>query len=92
MLKQTARNGKNFRSNYGKKSKTEDSCEKILAEAARLVIYIATLTNPDKTYGWSSEKSPSIAIFSILLSKKKTFLSDCSSTHAWTTCSILPQK
>ena len=73
MLKQAARSGKNFRSNYGKTSKTEDSCQKIMAKDARLVIYIATLTNPDKTYGWSPEKSPSIAIFSIFLCKKKRF-------------------
>ena len=73
MLKQIAGIGKNFRSNYGKTSKTEDSCQKIMAKDARLVIYIATLTNPDKTYGWNSEKSPSIAIFSIFLSKKKRF-------------------
>ena len=74
MLKQIAGIGKNFRSNYGKTSKTEDSCQKIMAKDARLVIYIATLTNHDKTYGWNSEKSPSIAIFSIFLSKKNVFI------------------
>ena len=74
LVKQIARIGKNFGSNYGKISETEDSCQNVMAKDAPLVNYIATLTTPDKTSSWKTGKNRSIAMLSLLLSKRNAFL------------------
>ena len=74
MLKQAARSGKNFRSNYGKISKTEDSCQKVMAKDAPPSGHLhGNFNNPDKTFGWKSGKKSFKCHFFLFSCLKRRF-------------------